>query len=125
MCSFLFTLLNLTIIINCKKCSSIGTFISFFDNNNSVCITSRPHYVAEWNHLQYSFREMAPLSHPVRSHGAYCTAFSSDGQLLACAVNQKNPLHNRILFVSSTSDTVTMADTRCCSSRNYVPGTGR
>ncbi|XP_061589161.1 ciliogenesis and planar polarity effector 1 [Cololabis saira] len=58
-------------------------------------------YSIQWATKTYPMSRLTPPCQPVKSRGALVPAFSPDGQLLAIALNQRNPKATQVLFMST------------------------
>ncbi|XP_039606484.1 ciliogenesis and planar polarity effector 1 isoform X3 [Polypterus senegalus] len=104
-CSFLFT----------SEENLVLTFLTlhWFENPEH-------HHRVKWTTQKYSLPSLSPPCSPVKSRGALPTAFSGDGQILAIAVNQKDPKASQVLFVSTVSCVTVSSSLKGCGSKNMT-----
>ena len=57
---------------------------------------------------------MHPNFEPIYTPEAYVSSYSSNGQVLGIAANQRSPEQTAMLFVSPLTDTVLVGDMRNC-----------
>uniref|UniRef100_A0A8C4RJK4 Ciliosis and planar polarity effector complex subunit 1 n=1 Tax=Erpetoichthys calabaricus TaxID=27687 RepID=A0A8C4RJK4_ERPCA len=104
-CSFLFT----------SEENLVLTFLTlhWFENPEH-------HHRVKWTTQKYSLPSLFPPCSPVKSRGALPTAFSGDGQILAIAVNQKDPKASQVLFVSTVNCVTVSSSLKGCGSKNMT-----
>ena len=83
---------------------------------------SAPTYRAEWTSIRQPLRNVCDQEQPLRVEGAYLARQANDGHLVAVAVNRKCSHDNRMMFVSSLTDTVVIRDLLGCGTRSHVMG---
>ncbi|XP_032879284.1 ciliogenesis and planar polarity effector 1-like [Amblyraja radiata] len=85
------------------------------------CIRAAPLRV-QWATQTQLLGELVPACQPVKSRGALLAAFTTDGSLLALAINQINPKATQVLFVKPMSCvTVSTSLQGCGSTARPVP----
>ncbi|XP_052090443.1 uncharacterized protein LOC127727068 isoform X2 [Mytilus californianus] len=133
----------------CPECSVEGIFfthqnlgfcsqISFaFNKDKGVSIVtvllsfnvdgkrSLPPVNVEWTVIHYPLKLIHPSCKPVYRHGAFITKYADNGQVIAVAANQENPMHTGVLFASPLCDTVLPVSLNGCGSRDPYSQTGR
>ncbi|KAA0704314.1 Protein JBTS17 [Triplophysa tibetana] len=79
-------------------------------------------FTVHWVSKSYLFGQLVPACKPVKSRGALVPALSPDGQLLAIALNQKDPRVTQVLYVS-TQNFVTVSSLLggCGLKANSIP----
>ena len=67
-------------------------------------------FSVEWSSKSHFLKDITSNGQPVRSRGAYVTSLSHDGHLLAIGVNQRGSHSNRIVFMSTMTELLVVAD---------------
>ncbi|KAJ8346971.1 hypothetical protein SKAU_G00283720 [Synaphobranchus kaupii] len=75
-------------------------------------------YSVRWVTQTYPLAQLSPPCGPVKSRGALVPAFSPDGQLLAVALNQRDPRATQVLFVSTQNFVTVSSWLGGCGSKN-------
>lgn len=76
-------------------------------------------FSAKWFTFFKPLYGLTPAKRVIKSNKAYVTKFSSDGQILAVAMNQKAASDTRLMFYLATSSSVAIVtDLKGCSSAN-------
>ncbi|KAJ8286784.1 hypothetical protein GJAV_G00043250 [Gymnothorax javanicus] len=75
-------------------------------------------YSVRWVTQAYPLPQLSPPCRPVRSRGALVPVFSPDGQLLAVALNQRDPKATQVLFISTQNFVTVSSWLGGCGSRN-------
>ncbi|KAJ8408630.1 hypothetical protein AAFF_G00252650 [Aldrovandia affinis] len=75
-------------------------------------------YSVRWVTETYPLAHLSPPCRPVTSRGALVPVFSPDGQLLAIALNQRDPRATQVLFVSTQNFVSVSSWLGGCGSRN-------
>ncbi|CAC5367073.1 JBTS17 [Mytilus coruscus] len=123
----------------CPECSVEGIFFThqtnflksdFFDfirtkDFNVDGKRSLPPVNVEWTVIHYPLKLIHPSCKPVYRHGAFITKYADNGQVIAVAANQENPMHTGVLFASPLCDTVLPVSLNGCGSRDPYSQTGR
>ena len=86
---------------------------------------SLPPVNVEWTVIQYPLKLIHPSCKPVYSHAAFVMRYANNGQVIAVAANQENPMHTGVLFASPLCDTVLPVSLKGCGSRDPYAQTGR
>ncbi|XP_064163689.1 ciliogenesis and planar polarity effector 1 isoform X2 [Anguilla rostrata] len=71
-----------------------------------------------WVTQTYPLPQLSPPCRPVKSRGALVPAFSPDGQLLAVALNQRDPRATQVLFISTLNFVTVSSWLGGCGSKN-------
>ncbi|XP_032874730.1 ciliogenesis and planar polarity effector 1-like [Amblyraja radiata] len=79
------------------------------------CIRAAPLRV-QWATQTQLLGELVPACQPVKSRGALLAAFTTDGSLLALAINQINPKATQVLFVKPMSCVTVSTSLQGCGS---------
>ncbi|KAG5834760.1 hypothetical protein ANANG_G00264980 [Anguilla anguilla] len=71
-----------------------------------------------WVTQTYPLPQLSPPCRPVKSRGALVPALSPDGQLLAVALNQRDPRATQVLFISTLNFVTVSSWLGGCGSKN-------
>ncbi|XP_063430132.1 uncharacterized protein LOC134712479 isoform X1 [Mytilus trossulus] len=93
--------------------------------NENLEALSLPPVNVEWTVIHYPLKLIHPSCKPVYRQGAFITKYADNGQVIAVAANQENPMHTGVLFASPLCDTVLPVSLNGCGSRDPYSQTGR
>ncbi|KAJ8040592.1 Protein JBTS17 [Holothuria leucospilota] len=74
-----------------------------------------------WHSLTIPVDIISPGCQPLHQDGALVTSHSTNGLLLAVAVNQDSPSRNRVLFLSVLSHSMVNVDLKSCGCKSTEP----
>ncbi|XP_015275639.1 PREDICTED: uncharacterized protein C5orf42 homolog [Gekko japonicus] len=94
------------------------TFLEIRWQENSFKSASSSPCRIHWTQQTCSLRSLIPCCEAMKSRGALLTAFSSDGLVLAIAVNQKDPQATQILFMNTMNFVTVSGSVKGCGSKN-------
>ncbi|XP_036384605.1 ciliogenesis and planar polarity effector 1 [Megalops cyprinoides] len=95
------------------------SFLKIQWEEDSVQRPSPTGYSVSWATRTYPLTHLSPPCRPVKSRGALVPAFSPDGQLLAIALNQRDPRATQVLFVSTQNFVSVSSGLGGCGSKNF------
>lgn len=90
-----------------------------------IFYSSLPPVNVEWTVIQYPLKLIHPSCKPVYTQGSFVAKYANNGQVIAVAANQENPLHTGILFASPLCDTVLPVSLKGCGCRDPYTQSGR
>ncbi|CAH2296477.1 JBTS17 isoform X3 [Pelobates cultripes] len=100
----------------------VMTFLALRWFENDLKYNSSLPYRIHWAQQNCSLSTLVPPCEPVKSRGALIASFSSDGLVLALAINQKDPLATQILFINTMNFITIPGHLRGCSSKGqHIP----
>ncbi|XP_077203113.1 ciliogenesis and planar polarity effector 1 isoform X2 [Paroedura picta] len=94
------------------------TFLEIRWQESSFKSASSPPCRIHWAQQTCSLRSLIPCCEAMKSRGALLTAFSSDGLVLAIAVNQRDPQATQILFMNTVNFVTVSGSVKGCGSKN-------
>nr|XP_056704145.1 ciliogenesis and planar polarity effector 1 [Euleptes europaea] len=102
----------------CSEECLILTFLEIRWQENSVKSASSSPCRIHWAQQTCSLPTLVPCCESMKSRGALLIAFSSDGLVLAIAVNQKDPQATQVLFMNTMNFVTVSGSVKGCGSKN-------
>ena len=75
-------------------------------------------FTDNWYSIEHEIKQFHSSAVRMDEHGAYRSAYSNDGQLLAVAMNQLDPNHNCLLFISPRKNIIVTSHLKGCGAKS-------